>query len=287
MLLKEQCRASAIIGETMSWVDDVGNAIEDAVSNAARTAGDTKKVVEVQVAIATQPTEILVDPATGQPLDQSAKDLVTAVAGGTSAVATQATIPDVFMIDLASGVAGDAGTKIAEVATAGRAYSIDIMAAMPALLNKPTPPTPEEVAAAPLSVLLAAAITTAAEQLRGSAKEVPKLVRLALQRHFPPEILSTAQYTVGKIGITLPEVINGAQSFMGNHAHGVTVDNVIVFSTEPNQTDQSALWWAHELQHVVQYANMGVAEFASRYITACTAIEKEAEDKARDVQAEL
>jgi hypothetical protein len=132
----------------MSWVDDIGNVIEDAVSNAARTAGDAaKKVVEVQVAIATEPTEILVDPATGQPLDQSAKDLVTAVADGTTAVATQATIPDVFMIDLASGVAGDAGTKIADVATAGRTYSIDIRAAMPALLNKPTPPTPAEVAA--------------------------------------------------------------------------------------------------------------------------------------------
>jgi hypothetical protein len=135
------------------------------------------------------------------------------------------------------------------------------------------------------SVGSAAAITTAAEHLRGSAKGVPTLVRLALQRHFPPEILARARYTVGQIGITLPEVINGAQAFMGKRAHGVTVDNVMVFSTEPEQTDQSARWWAHELQHVGQYATMGVAAFASRYLTAYTALEQEAEDKARAVQA--
>jgi len=55
----------------------------------------------------------------------------------------------------------------------------------------------------------------------------------------------------------------------------VTLDYVVVFEDREAALTDPKLW-AHELKHVMQYAEWGVAGFASRYLTDHAAIEREA-----------
>jgi hypothetical protein len=67
---------------------------------------------------------------------------------------------------------------------------------------------------------------------------------------------------------SLPAIINEVQTQIGEAAAGgqsaVTIDDVIAFSDIP---DPSAIdFWAHEVQHVVQYQKLGgIDGFAAQY----------------------
>lgn len=245
--------------------------IQEAVTNVANAA----------VTTVTAPATAIVEVATGKPVNEAAETAASHLAAAAGDVAAASTIPDHALVDAAAAIGGETGGKIAQAAVAGHVFTANLAAAVPAMVAaEGQAPSVVEVVATPLSVVLAGALGAAAEQLRGNAVPIPTLVRLALGSIFPPEVLDRARYTIGRVGITLPEAINGFQTFMGNHEHAVTVDEVMVFSQEPGQSESAVRWWAHELQHVAQYGQLGVAGFASRYVTDYQSLEGEAEAKA-------
>lgn len=121
---------------------------------------------------------------------------------------------------------------------------------------------PLEVTAAPL----AAAIVAARERHITNARPLPDDVRQGLAPFFPPETLDRARYAIGKVEITLPNLIGqGSRVFQGEH-YAVVVDDVIVFNAEPPSFQEGKWWWGHEVAHVDQYRTLGVDRFAFEYL---------------------
>ena len=59
------------------------------------------------------------------------------------------------------------------------------------------------------------------------------------------------------------------------HVPAMTLDDVIVFQDRRAALEDPKLW-AHELKHVMQFAEWGVAGFATRYLRDYEAVESEA-----------
>jgi len=261
---------------------DIGKVVGGAVAGAVTTVVEAgKAVVAANVAIVTAPTQILVDAVTGKPVDVTVKRINDVVVDAVSAATVAANTPNFFVINIAKAVGGDDAANIAIAATASNIIQTSLPDILVKYLNRPDLKI-EDIATLPADVLLAAALDSASQQLKAVSRPIPEMVKILMTPHFSEEALAETQFVVGKIGITLPQAINGMQTFMGNKEHAVTVPGIIVFSVEPNQTKQALHWWAHELQHIMQYRTLGVAEFAVRYIRSHQEIETEAENEAVD-----
>jgi hypothetical protein len=59
------------------------------------------------------------------------------------------------------------------------------------------------------------------------------------------------------------------------HVPAITLDDVVVFQERRTALEDPKLW-AHELKHVMQFAEWGVGGFASRYLSDYQAVEDEA-----------
>jgi hypothetical protein len=119
-----------------------------------------------------------------------------------------------------------------------------------------------QIAGAPL----AAAVRAAREKYISIAQPIPQSVKDALKGYFSDATLARAKYTIGDIEITLPNFIGQGAKFFGNEKYAVTVDDIIVFNSDPGNYSDNPNWWAHEMTHVQQYENMGVETFAYNYI---------------------
>ncbi len=233
-----------------------------------------RRFVRVAAAPVTAPTKVVVNVARGRSAMKPIRELAGDVQGAVRDVTHLATLPDQVVIQIAHDRLGSGGQLIAEVLTGSNVHQIELAAATAdGFVGIFNGDNPLEVLAIPLT----AAISAAATEFRKTAKPIPASVARAMARHFPEKILKKARYAVGKVGINLPEVINGAREFFGNHGHAVTVGNVIVFSRPPSERDFR--WWAHELYHVQQYADWGIKKFAWKYIVNWSAVEAEAERK--------
>lgn len=139
---------------------------------------------------------------------------------------------------------------------------------------------PFQLTAAPL----AAAIRAAKERYSSSARPLPDDVKDALRNYFSQATLDRARYTIGNVEITLPNFIGQGAKFMGNDGYAVTIDNIIVFNTNPGSYLSNANWWAHEITHVQQYAQLGIETFSFNYIRDFgRSIESEAESNANRI----
>lgn len=133
----------------------------------------------------------------------------------------------------------------------------------------------------PAAIPLAAALKQAKSYYSDRAAPIPKAVKLLLVQTFPADVLNNARYVVDSFGSTVPASINALHETLGE-THAVTVDNIIVFSKTPNDAD---IWfWAHEMQHTVQYKRMGIDAFASSYIANYRELESEANTIASDAE---
>ena len=131
----------------------------------------------------------------------------------------------------------------------------------------------------PLAAALAAALATVHDQYAPSAKPVREDVKQALAAEYGSE-LARARYVVSRLAIRVLSAIDQFQgTSLGSGLHAMTVDDLILFSSEPSTAD---IWmWAHELHHVRQFRVLGgVDAFAAAYLRDCEAIEKEADDRA-------
>lgn len=89
---------------------------------------------------------------------------------------------------------------------------------------------------------------------------IPLHIRAQLEPWYDLGVLDTVRYKVG-----VDEEMNAANTLMQNpDVEAVTLVDVIVFRNEDDAENNVALW-AHELHHVKQYQEWGVAGFAQRY----------------------
>jgi hypothetical protein len=101
---------------------------------------------------------------------------------------------------------------------------------------------------------------------------IPASVREMLEGYVPDEILERVRWREGGSAFTLPQ-----SAFMLDDAPAITLDYVIVFADREAALHDPKLW-AHEIKHVMQFAQWGVGEFAVRYLRDYQAVEKEAWD---------
>jgi hypothetical protein len=146
-------------------------------------------------------------------------------------------------------------------------------AAAPSVGQAPPPREP------PLSPLLVdslaplLAMWIAAE--RDAAKEqgvepIPAAVRAVLQGHVPDDVLDRVRWRQGGTQLSLPQ-----NAFRFGHVPAMTLQDVIVFQDRGAALEDPKLW-AHELKHVMQFAEWGLDEFARRYVRDYQAVEDEA-----------
>jgi hypothetical protein len=103
--------------------------------------------------------------------------------------------------------------------------------------------------------------------------EIPAPIRGALAGYVPEETLARVRWRTGGAG----EMSVQQQVFAYGDVPAVTLDYVVVFSAEKAALEDPKLW-AHELKHVMQFADWGVGGFATRYLRDYEAVEKEAAD---------
>jgi hypothetical protein len=95
---------------------------------------------------------------------------------------------------------------------------------------------------------------------RAGVREIPKHIRDYLQLFFPPDILDRARYRIGARG-----ALDIQKFAFESGAAAVTLGHVIVFENAGQAEDDLCLW-SHELEHVIQYKNLGIDGFAQRYM---------------------
>jgi hypothetical protein len=109
---------------------------------------------------------------------------------------------------------------------------------------------------------------------------IPQDIRLALSPYFPAQILEKVRWTTaGGLGI------DGALKNWFNQEGAITLDEVIAFSGV-DQAKNVELW-AHELTHVLQYAQMGVETFAFHYTYNWTGLESQAKNNSTRIIASI
>lgn len=130
--------------------------------------------------------------------------------------------------------------------------------------------------------VIEALIRHGADEARRAAKPIPRAIRERLAPYFPPELLDEAVWTTrSDARVTLDSLL-----LINGRVIAVTLDQVIVFRGEASAADAAV--WAHELVHVAQYRNMGVAGFAAAYLLAgSSGLEKQAYDWAAHVAEDL
>ncbi|MGH6753091.1 MAG: eCIS core domain-containing protein, partial [Bradyrhizobium sp.] len=122
-------------------------------------------------------------------------------------------------------------------------------------------------------MVLAAALRQAKDLNDGRKKPLPPAVRVFMAGTFDAALLDKARYVVDNNFGSISGIINSiSEIFSDNHA--VTVDDTVVFAKNP--ADDDVWFWGHELQHVVQYTNLGIEGFAAKYLAHSSDMENEA-----------
>ena len=122
-----------------------------------------------------------------------------------------------------------------------------------------------------LAPLLASWIASSRDTvLEEGAEPIPPPIRAALAGYVPEPILDRVRWRVGASEMSLPQTI-----IRFGDAYAVTLDYVVVFQEQREALEDPKLW-AHELKHVMQFAEWGVDGFATRYLTDHDAIEADA-----------
>jgi hypothetical protein len=99
---------------------------------------------------------------------------------------------------------------------------------------------------------------------------IPPAIRAALEGYVPAAILERVRWRVGASELSMPQNV-----IRFGHVPAMTLDDVVVFQDRRAALEDPKLW-AHELKHVMQFADWGVHGFATRYLTDYEAVESEA-----------
>lgn len=119
------------------------------------------------------------------------------------------------------------------------------------------------------------------EAIRSGVEPIPAALKRKFRKHYDQAVLEGARWTVAQPGSRLGRVLARWPVKEG----AVTLGNVVVFKTE--RASRNTGLFAHELAHVEQYRDLGVAEFARRYAADPRPIESEARRKSRRVMRSI
>jgi hypothetical protein len=154
-----------------------------------------------------------------------------------------------------------------------------LLAAAGALADEPPQPLPGGSGVNPalvqtLAPLLADWIARSRDAaITEGVREIPSAVRAVLAGYVPEATLERVRWrTGGGGGMSLQQNV-----FAFGDVPAITLDYVIVFADEKAALEDPKLW-AHELKHVMQFEQWGLAQFAVRYLTNDGAVEQEAAD---------
>lgn len=126
-----------------------------------------------------------------------------------------------------------------------------------------------------ISDTFAAALRRSRDTVRADSKPIPEAVVQGLMPFYPESLLRNVRYAIGdtsQTGLAGFAIRNG-------NAAAVTLIDTVVFKDE-NFVSSLALW-AHEIHHVQQYADWGLAGFAARYAFGWAEVEAEASARAK------
>jgi Domain of unknown function (DUF4157) len=129
---------------------------------------------------------------------------------------------------------------------------------------------------------LADAIRSTRDRVYPQGRPIPVALRRQLAPFFPRTVLEKVRYATAwdPTADLLPAL------FMGNSTKSaMTLGDVILFRDAHGVTDP--LLWAHELTHVMQYQQLGVPAFATRYLERGWELEAEAMEKADAIGRQL
>lgn len=133
----------------------------------------------------------------------------------------------------------------------------------------------------PAAPALATAIRFSKGQaLNRGVQPLPPDVRQRLSPYFPPQVLDSVRWTTAD-GLS----IDGALKNWFNQEGGITYDDVIVFADARSISNDELV--AHELTHVLQYAQMGVETFAFQYTIDFESMESQARENASRVASSI
>lgn len=154
------------------------------------------------------------------------------------------------------------------------------LAAIPQMIQN----LPQDVGQAmlnPAAPVLASAIRFSRGQaLNRGTQPIPARIRQELAPYFPAQVLDKVRWTTaGGFGI------DGVLKNWLNQEGAVTLDEVIVFSGA--DVAESSELWAHELTHVLQYAQLGVETFAFQYMYNFSDMESQARQNASRIMASI
>jgi hypothetical protein len=241
----------------------------DLFSDFKKAAGDVTNAI---VKTTTAPTTVVVNAAQAAVGQKSPDEIfdpyrkaASSVGDAVSSTSNMAQNPQNFLYEKAEEfvqkTSGDPGSFVFDVATFNYQLNNKLAASgAQASANVLRGENPLEVTAAPL----AAAIHAAREKFISSARPLPQDMINALRGQFDDTTLQRARYSIGNVQITLPSIIGQGNRMMGQD-YAVTVDDVIVFNTNPPPFASNPIWWTHELTHIQQYSRWGVERFAWEY----------------------
>jgi hypothetical protein len=133
------------------------------------------------------------------------------------------------------------------------------------------------------SISLGFALTQTRQYYAGRGNPLPDALKVLFSITFPREALDAIRVVDTGDEPTLPAIINEVQTRFGEAVGGrsaVTVDGIIAFSEIPENS--AVAFWAHEIQHVMQYRKLGGIEaFAAEYTRNHRQLESEANAVAR------
>jgi hypothetical protein len=258
------------------------NVVNRAVGAATSTVNTVANAGGAAVNAATAPQKNIIGILAGrETLTEAAKNTVASQGKAISAVGeavsqTNANVSNLKVV-AAESIAGDTGKTIMNIVDGPNRLQVEFAATSVIEAGQIVQGQPmDRIIASPL----AAAIRAAELQFQPEALPIPADVKARLTGAYPADVLNDARWAVGSISISVPDVTNQARKIFAGVDNAVTVGNVTVFVKDP-QGDFH--WWAHELQHQVQYHNWGIDDFAFRYVTTCHAVETDAETKAQSV----
>ena len=136
-----------------------------------------------------------------------------------------------------------------------------------------------QVAASGLQNWIVQARNTAAT---GDIQPIPLNIRVQLEPYYDMQVLESVRYKIGD-----DTELNAANAVLQNpDVNAVTLIDIIVFRNPDDALNNVALW-AHELKHVQQYQQWGVAGFAARYTRDYNAVEAPGYEMQRRVASAL
>jgi len=289
--------AGGLFGEGGLIRGDVGNFLDEHVEQKVttpiakgveRTAQDIGKTIEKsgKAVIAVSGLKVLEDTLIeGKSLDKALKESLADIKGGVVAAADSFKIPNHMENAFTEATRNALGKE------AGRAMGLILL---PEQIARSLPGATAEALISVsekadnvdhiVGIPLASAIKQAKQYYESKAQPLTKgmMKVLVMAGTFDKEHLKNVRYVVDSDGGTIAGLINGLKDVMGDiHEgnHAVAIDNIIVFAKEPGGVS-NLFFWAHEIQHTVQYAKVGIDGFAAEYTKDYKALEREADDVA-------